>query len=158
MCLLTSAQLAELNRAESKTHKVFVVENAMLFSQICRGKSLVHPLVCTSGQLNEAAWVLLDMLAESGCEIWYAGDFDPEGLGVADRLWQQYPQTHMWHMSPPDYSSAISRIPIGEKRLQQLKALKCPALQETAQLISDEKKAGYQEALLKYYLADMQKV
>lgn len=69
MCLLTSAQLTEMSGAQSPSGKVYVVENQMLFSSLSMHKGLRHPLLCTSGQLREASWVLLDMLAEAGNSI-----------------------------------------------------------------------------------------
>lgn len=157
MCLLTSAQLTELSGAQSPSGKVYVLENQMLFSSLCMHKGLRHPLLCTSRQLKEASWVLLDMLAEAGNSIWYAGDFDPEGLGIAERLWREYPgHVHFWHMSVEDYQRAKSQKAIeSDARLQQLNAIQCPALQATARAIQKEKLAGYQEHLQEYYLQDL---
>ena len=107
--LLTSSQLAELNGAVSPTGRVYLLENQMLFSSLCRKSHLCHPLICTSGQLKEASWQLLDLLAQTNCQFYYAGDFDPEGLLIADRLWKEYgDRVHFWHMDPQDYYKAIS--------------------------------------------------
>ncbi len=76
----------------------------MVFSTLCRQPGIRHPMICTSGQLREASWQLLDLLAASGCSLYYAGDFDPEGLAIADRLWQTYgDRFHLWHMTLQDY-------------------------------------------------------
>ena len=57
-CLLTSSQLGEITGAASPTGRVYLLENQMLFSSLCRKSRLQHPLVCTSGQLKEASWQL----------------------------------------------------------------------------------------------------
>lgn len=157
-CLLTSSQLAEVKGASSPTGRVYLLENQMLFSSLCRQSRLQHPLVCTSGQLKEASWQLLDLLAQTDCLFYYAGDFDPEGLSIADRLWQEYGERmRFWHMEPQDYRWAISEKKIeGEGRLRQLEQIACPALRPTAQAVLAERRAGYQEALAEQYLNDLQ--
>ena len=157
-CLLTSSQLGEITGAASPTGRVYLLENQMLFSSLCRQSGLHHPLVCTSGQLKEASWQLLDLLAQTDCQFYYAGDFDPEGISIADRLWKTYgDRVHFWHMSPQDYRQAISQKKIeGESRLRQLEQIACPALRPTAQVVLAERRAGYQEALAEQYLDDLQ--
>lgn len=157
-CLLTSSQLGEITGAASPTGRVYLLENQMLFSSLCRQSRLHHPLVCTSGQLKGASWQLLDLLAQGNCQLYYAGDFDPEGLSIADRLWQEYGErVHFWHMEPQDYRRAISEKKIeGEGRLHHLEQIACPALRPTAQAVLAERRAGYQEALAEQYLDDLQ--
>lgn len=156
--LLTSSQLAELDGAVSPTGRVYLLENQMLFSSLCRKSHLCHPLICTSGQLKEASWQLLDLLAQTNCQFYYAGDFDPEGLLIADRLWKEYgDRVHFWHMDPQDYYKAISEKQINAERLRQLEQISCPPLQPTAQAILQTKRPGYQEALAEEYLEDLQK-
>ena len=156
-CLLTSSQLGEITGAASPTGRVYLLENQMLFSSLCRQSRLHHPLVCTSGQLKEASWQLLDLLVQTDCRFYYAGDFDPEGLSIADRLWQEYgDRVHFWHMDPQDYRRAISEKKIeGEGRLHQLEQIACPSLRPTARAVLAEKRAGYQEALAEQYLEDL---
>lgn len=158
--MLTSSQLEELTSAVSPTGRAYLLENQMVFSSLCRATGLRHPLICSSGQLKEASWQLLDLLVQSGCTLYYAGDFDPEGLSIADRLWKTYgSQIHMWHMSPDDYQRAISQKQIaGTGRLQQLEAVQCPALRPTAQAILQYRLAGYQEALVSDYLTDLRRI
>lgn len=157
-CLLAASQLAEVNGAASPTGRVYLLENQMLFSSLCRRSRLYHPLVCTSGQPKDASWQLLDLLAQTNCQFYYAGDFDPEGLAIADRLWAEYGErVHFWHMDPQDYRRALSEKRIERaSRLRQLEQIACPALRPTAQAILQEQRAGYQEALAEQYLDDLQ--
>lgn len=155
-CLLTVSQVESLCAAASPTSRVYLVENAMLFSTLCQTGGVRQPVLCTSGQFREASWLLLDMLAASGCELWYAGDFDPEGLGMADRLWREYPgQVRLWHMQPQDYRLARSQVAISEERLRKMEKLSCPELRLLAKQLQTEKMAGYQESLLTAYLSDL---
>lgn len=155
-CLLTASQLDGL-RAESPTGRVYILENQMVFSSLCRRPGIAQPMLCTAGQLRGAAWRLLDLLAESGCELWYAGDFDPEGLGIADRLWQEYGDlVRPWHMEPEDYFAARSETAVeGAARLRQLENIRCPTLRPVAAELARQKRAGYQEALTERYWSDL---
>lgn len=156
-CLLTSSQLMELSGAVSPTGRAYLLENQMVFSTLCRCRGILHPVLCTSGQLREASWQLLDLLSASNCQLYYAGDFDPEGLAIADRLWQKYGDLlHPWHMTLEDYHIALSQKPIASSRIQQLDNIRCPELQPVGHAIAQEQKAGYQEALVGRYLADLQ--
>ncbi|MDD3412347.1 MAG: TIGR02679 domain-containing protein, partial [Eubacteriales bacterium] len=66
-CTLTLTNLLPLTRAESPSGIVYLVENQMVFSQLCDRAAQFHsPLVCTSGQPQVAALRLMDMLAASG--------------------------------------------------------------------------------------------
>lgn len=157
-CLLTLSQLEDLQSASSPTGRVYILENQMVFSTLCRRPGLVQPMICTSGQLKEASWRLLDLLAATGCQFYYAGDFDPEGLGIADHLWQEYGgRVHFWHMSAQDYQAALSHKPISVSRLQQLESIACPSLKPVAGRILQHKAAGYQEALVEQYFQDLKK-
>ena len=156
-CLLTSSQISALGAAFSPTGRVYLLENQMVFSTLCRQPGILHPMICTSGQLREASWQLLDLLAASGCSLYYAGDFDPEGLAIADRLWQTYgDRFHLWHMTLQDYQIALSAKPVSaSSRLSQLEKVQCPFLQPVAQAILHRKRAGYQEALVERYRSDL---
>lgn len=157
LCVLTASQLDKL-KAQSPTGQVYILENQMVFSSLCRWEGIRHPMICTSGQLREASWRLLDLLAASGCSFWYAGDFDPEGLSIADRLWQEYgSRVHMWHMGVEEYRQSQSdHVHLDDSRLTQLSNLRCPALHPLADALLQHRTAGYQEALVDLYLQDLQ--
>jgi len=85
--VLTLSNLSRLTRAERSGKKVFIIENQMVFSQVCEemgGEE--YSVMCTSGQLKTASLFLIDMLIKSGCELYYCGDIAPEGIEIADNL------------------------------------------------------------------------
>ena len=116
-------------------------------------------LICTSGQMKYAGIRLIDMLVMSGCEIFYAGDFDPEGLQIADKLLCRYSsgKVHSWRMTPEDYASIAKGDVISESRLKKLDSIVSDELKETARLLADTKRAGYQELLIAQMSEDMAK-
>ena len=87
------------------------------------------------------------MLAGSGCRIRYSGDFDPEGIQIADRLVLRNKNIRPWRMSPEDYNSIEKSETINEKRLKMLENISDSELKNTAGLILSSKKSAYQELL-----------
>jgi len=152
--------LSSIDKVASPVKKVFVVENPGIFSSLIdTGKSKKPsrpPLICTSGQPRLAAFVLLDLLADSGTEIFYSGDFDPEGLLIAGRLFNRYKNNlKLWHYTIGDYEKCLSRKTISEKRLAMLKNLACGELAPVARHMLEVKRAGYQELLIDDLVADV---
>ncbi len=155
--VLTLSNLSRLTGAESRNKKVFIVENQMVFSHICEkmcGKE--YALMCTSGQLKTASLFLMDMLIKSGCELYYCGDMDPEGVEIADKVAARSPeQIILWRMTVDDYFHSISDEKLTEMRLKKLDKITNIHLQEVAKALKKEKRAGYQEHLLHLMVEDI---
>ena len=113
-------------------------------------------LLCTSGQLRVAAFQVISLLIKSNTKIYYSGDLDPEGINIADRLWQKYGDViQMWRMSPKDYWISLSNEIVQETRLAKTENIKHPLLKQTSKCLQIRKKAGYQENLLERLLEDL---
>ena len=156
-CILTMENLKSVVRAKAIGNKVYVVENEMVFLYLIENiKEKDITLLCTSGQLRVAAFRILTLLIESGAHIYYSGDLDPEGMNIADRLWQRYGDViHLWRMNLEDYETSISNETLNERRIAKLERLKNPILCCTAECVQKERKAGYQENLLENLLGDI---
>lgn len=148
--LVSLSNLNNIVRADSTNKVVYIVENQMLFSQICEEiKDADVSILCTSGQLKIASLLLVDMLCQSNCELYYAGDFDPEGILIADRVIARNPSCiHPWFYRIQDYEKAISKESISDERLKQLQHVSNEELQNIVDCMLHKKRAGYQEALL----------
>lgn len=144
-------------RAEDKS--VYVVENEMVFLYLLEHmKNQEISCLCTSGQLRVVAFQVLDLLIASGVTIYYSGDLDAEGMGIADRLWQKYGESiQLWRMDKQDYKASISKECLSERQLQSLLQLKNPQLQKVAKLLMKDKCAGYQENILELLVSDLMK-
>lgn len=147
--------LNRLDKVSSPTGHVYVVENAGVFSTILdrtegiEGSENRLSLICTYGQLKLAAVMLLDFLAEEGSIIYYSGDFDPEGLSIADRLKQRYKdRLKLWMYTVENYHKSLSGRRIDNSRLKKLEALQDEKLLGIAGEIRKTKLAGYQELIL----------
>ncbi|WP_075366665.1 DUF2399 domain-containing protein [Desulfosporosinus metallidurans] len=107
------------------------------------------PLICTHGQFKLASLLLLDKLAASGTLIYYSGDFDPEGLSMAERLLLRYPgQAKAWHYTLEDYQLSRSDQVLSPQRLKQLDRVSSPELAPPKEKLLKTGLAGYQEGIL----------
>ena len=139
---------------------MFVVENSGVFSSLAdifnqQGLAL-PPLLCTHGQFKLACWAAIERLVAGGCRIWYSGDFDPEGLLMATRLLERYPDAvKLWHYSVEDYMESLSQVSLGSERLAKLSSVHCPPFTDLVQKIREVGRAGYQEGLVEKLAFDM---
>lgn len=156
-CTLSLTNLNNISSAESPSRKAFLIENQMLFSQLCdQAKDFHSPLICTSGQLQVAVLRLLDMLVASGATLHYAGDFDGGGISIAVKLLSRYPNNlHLWHMSADDYERCKSDVSISESSRSLLKSADGTILEPIADFVQEAGCAGYQELLLDRLLSDL---
>lgn len=157
--IVTLGNLSNIQQVYGQCNTIFAVENEMVFSHLVNQlKHFPVSLLCTSGQPKAAAYVLMDLL-EQDTKIYYAGDLDPEGLSIADRLWRKYPgKLVIWRMDKADYLQAISEENISATRIAKMENLSNPTLQQTAQCIREEQLAGYQENLLKEMESDIRQI
>lgn len=158
VCMITMANLSGICKADTNKKIVFVVENPMVFSALTETSIRCGAgLLCTFGQLKLSGIRLVDLLAESRCKIYYAGDFDPEGLQIADKLLCRYPNgsVQSWHMSCHDYRCIEKADDLSQLRLHKLKHIQSEELQEIAELLNREKKSAHQELLISAMQKDM---
>jgi len=148
--------LNSVNSFEFIKGKIFIFENPTVFMEVLRGlENQKASLICTSGQLNTASLMLLDKLFKEGATFYYSGDFDPEGLRIADKLKSRYKDNLiLWRYSAEDYL----RIK-GNKgflgRENKLIKLKSKELIKVKEVMEREKVCGYQELLVKEYVEDI---
>ena len=150
---------------------VFVIENSGVFSAVLdevldqtsdqvSDRPALHirrpPMVCTHGQFKLAAWIILGKLAAGGATLFYSGDFDPEGLQMAQKLMDRFPgSVRPWRYGLQDYRHCMPGTPLPAGRLAKLKAITAPELLLAKEGILAEEKAGYQERLIDALAADI---
>lgn len=136
-------------------HKIWIVENPSVYSILCHNSRSRYACMCMNGQPKLSSLRVLDLLAASGVRVFYAGDFDPEGLLIAQKLKKYYNGTfHYWHMEAEDCRAGMSGVPLSETRLRSLSGITDPALQPAAEVIRKAGCAGYQENLWHRYLVE----
>ncbi len=158
ICLISMANLMEISGADTDGKTVIAVENPMVFTALS-GAAAEYGcgLICTSGQLKTSGIRLLQMLAESGCKILYAGDFDPEGLQIADKILCRFSEydVHVWHMSAEDYNAIEKGDELSEKRLNKLNSVSSVELVPAVNALRSERRAAYQELLVSQMIYDI---
>ncbi|HML34255.1 TIGR02679 family protein [Sporomusa sphaeroides] len=161
--LVTLSQLIPA-RLPPDRKNVYIVENSGVCSTIIdyfTGKSLpLPPLLCTHGNFKLASWAAIDRLIAGDCRLHYSGDFDPEGLLMADRLLSRHPkQVKLWRYSTADYANCLKNTgeitAISESRCKKLTSITSPVLADIVQALRSAKQAGYQEALVATLIQDM---
>lgn len=136
--------------------RVYVVENPAVFQALLKmiKKEKIEKigLVCTNGQLNYSAYLLLDILVSSNVETYYSGDMDPEGLLIADKIKQRYPSIKLWCYDVRHYEISKSKEQAADQRMHMLDALKDEILIRIGKCINENKnRVGYQENMIEEY-------
>lgn len=140
-------------RVSCPGNTIHVVENPSVYAMLCRKWQGTMACMCMNGQPRLSALLLLDLLAEAGVKVFYAGDFDPEGLLIAQKLRQYYSgEFRYWHMSETVYEQSRSDEKISEKRLKMLDRITDEELLKTAEAVRESRLAGYQETVWEIYL------
>lgn len=151
---ITLSTLGKLGRIwpGTRDNRVYVVENPAVFSILVK-KYPCCTAICGNGQPRLATLILMDML-QKHCVFLYAGDFDPEGLLIAQRLKERYGEKlHLWNYRVEWYEKYLSKVILDETRLKKLERIYVRELLEMKKAILREKRAAYQEALVGELLA-----
>ncbi len=130
---------------------VYIVENPAVFSTLIRQWGN-ETILCGNGQIRLATLTLLDLFDDETI-FYYAGDFDPEGLQIAQRLKERYQnRLQLWNYRKEYYEKYKSEVEITERSLRKLDKIYLEELQEMKTALLKEKKAAYQETMLREYL------
>ncbi len=143
--------------------QILVIENPSIFRELMsfiKEQHLNIGIVCSNGQINLCTYQLLDRLVESGCMLYYCGDFDPEGLLIADKLKSRY-KSHLelWQYTKYNFDKAkTSHVNISQRRLTLLQNIQNPILKEIALIVEKESSFAYQEGLVQVYKFEIKKL
>lgn len=136
---------------------VYVVENPSVFSGILDGlEDRRVSMLCSNGQPRLSTLLLMDKLCQKDITIYYAGDYDPEGLQIAVRLKKRYGgRFKYWRYDVDDYLSALSDNEISPGGIKKLKKISDEDIQGLINKMVETGLAGYQETILQIYLEDI---
>ena len=107
-----------------------------------------YSIVIVSGMPNMACYKLLDNI-DDNCNIYYHGDYDPEGLLIAQKLKMRYPKIKLLGYSKDNYFKSYPNNIISSISLSKLNNIVVPELKEIKESIITKRKAGYEENMLK---------
>lgn len=150
--------ICKFKKVSAISNFILIVENPAVFDALHATSVGKLAMICGNGQIRAATLWLLDLLKENGHEFAYCGDFDPEGLLIAQRLKNRLGDSlFFWHYHNSDYEMAKSMQPIANHRLKQLEQITDPSLLTIADILKKEKTAGYQENLIDIYIDSLTK-
>lgn len=156
-CVITMENMRGIREAQPLETRVYIVENEMVFTHLIHHlQDRQYTLLCTSGQPRSVVQLLIPMILKSGAQIYYSGDIDPDGIRIADRLWQKFGAgIQIWRMSPEDYEKSCSGESIGASGSSKLEHIRHPQLKRTAEAVKERRLAGYQENIRQELLRDI---
>ena len=151
--LVPLSVIADWGHVECQDQEIYIVENPAVFAMLCGKWTGKKACMCMNGQPRLSSVLLLDLLAKAGVKVYYAGDFDPEGMLIAQKVRQYYQgETVYWKMSVQEYEKSKSGEMLTPKRLKMLDRIEDAGLLETASAIRACGLAGYQENIWESYL------
>ena len=143
--LLNIQNIITMEYLDTKRKKVFVFENPSILTEIL-SKKMDISVIISGGFPNTSVYLLIDKLIESGNKVYYNGDFDPEGLLIAQKLKEKYQdKLELFCYSSKDYDSCISNKGISSSRLKKLSNVDRKELLEIKELLLNTKQSAYQE-------------
>lgn len=135
--------------------ELYIVENPSVYAKLSRRWKGKKSIMCMNGQPKLSSLVFLDLLKEEKVHLYYAGDFDPEGLLIAQKLQMYYQgEFSYWHMDLEDYLASQSENKLSAKRLASLEKIREPLLKKIVEEMKLCKLAGYQEKIIERYVEE----
>lgn len=162
-----TASLYEMMKVESAKpygdySEIYIVENPSIFSSLVSLLKINDlPLLCTAGHFNLSSIRLLKLLVDNDTTLYYSGDFDPEGLTMAQKLLTSFPgKVRLWRLSEDDYLNGLnqrSKKIEPSQRINQLSQIKHPSLISLAEKMKNYKLAVFQEQILDKLIQDLER-
>jgi uncharacterized protein (TIGR02679 family) len=146
-------EVMKLKEVLAHNNIIYMVENSNLASYLMSeviNNDIKISIVCGNGMLTLATIKFLEVFVNNGGTVFYAGDFDPEGIGIAQRLINRLgDRVNLWCYDLQNYLSSLSSEEISQSRISQLNSLiKHNTLLEISDEMKRYKLAGYQENIL----------
>ena len=130
---------------DTKTKKVYIFENPSILTEII-SKDIDASVIISGGFPNTSVYLLIDALIKTNNHIYYNGDFDPEGLLIADKLKDKYKYNlTLFCYEELDYKNCISKKKIIDSRLSKLSKINSEELFEIRDIILKTNTSAYQE-------------
>lgn len=139
---LNLLNINKMERVRTDNKKVYVFENPSMLMSLM---DLNVSIIITSGMPNISLYTLLQKLDESNIKIYYNGDFDPEGLLIAEKLKIKFPSIELFCYDVIDYDKAKSKEKISASRLKKLDNIKSIELYKIKKELLENKVSAYQE-------------
>lgn len=149
---LSISNMLKIDSFECINDEIFIFENPSVFEQVKLKLEKEKSLICTSGQLNLSSYMILDKISNLK-KIYYAGDFDPEGIDIAYKIKERYKDKVEFLFYTEDiYMDIKSEETINDRRLKIIQNMHCDQLDSLIMAILKNKKSAYQEMIISKYI------
>lgn len=139
---LNLLNINKIDKICTHNKKVYVFENPSMLTSLM---DLNIPIIITSGIPNLSLYTILRKLEKSNTKIYYNGDFDPEGLLIAEKLKLRFSKVELFCYDALDYNNAKSKEKISSCRLKKLDSINAMELQNIKKILLESKTSAYQE-------------
>lgn len=153
--IISLPNLVKMDNIETENDTLLIVENPSFISKI-NDKNLAFSVLITSGNSNFIVYKLLEKMKVS--HIYFNGDFDPEGLLIAQNLKNKFLAIQFIGYTLEYYQNGYSKNSINETRLKKLNSVTDKYLCVMKDLLLKNKVSSYQEASYDKLLEDMNKI
>ena len=150
---ISLANIPYLDSINCVNNKLLVIENPSFISRVI-GRDINYSVIITSGNSNFVVYKILEKIKNT--KIYFNGDFDPEGLVIAENFKRLFDIEFIGYNSDY-YYNGISGNFLNETRLKKLNNVFDNNLCLIKDILLKEKLASYQEANYDKLLVDIER-
>lgn len=143
--ILNINNIINLTKVNSKNNKILILENPSALDYITKIDTN-YGIIIGGGNPNAALYELLDKFKNH--VFLYHGDYDPEGLLIADKLKQKYTNLELILYNEELFEKSKSDKKINPSRIKILDNVSSIQLQEITKMIKKTNTVGYQEKVI----------
>ena len=141
---LNVSNISSLKELYTLNKKVLIVENPSVLKYLV-GKTK-WGIIVTNGNPNLAFYEIMKKF--NNHQFYYNGDFDPEGLLIADKLKSKYANLELIFYDLEHFNKCLSNKEISKQRLKKLNNIVNNDVNIIKSAILETKMVGYQESLI----------
>lgn len=141
--IISLANIHKFNDIYTENNKLLIIENPSFLSKVIN-KKIDYSIIITSGNSNLVTYKLLEKIKNA--KMYFNGDFDPEGLLIAQNLKNRFNSIEFICYNEKFYINGLSNNKIIDSRLKKLNNVLDDDLEIIKNLLLKNKLASYQEA------------
>ena len=151
--ILSAEQFDRIANIIPVSNKIYIVENPSVFLEIVsyiKKKGIEKfSLICSSGELNMSFYLFMDKIEKEEIDIKYSGDFDPEGILIAQKIRKRYKNVKLFCYEKEIYIKRDNRKKLSDISIKKLEKIVDEELKEIAEVININRDGVYPENFLK---------
>lgn len=153
--VINLSNIQKMPTIKTENNILLVVENPSFISRV-NHRNIHYSVIITSGNSNLVVYKLLEKIHNT--KIYFNGDFDPEGLLIAQHFKNQYANVQFIGYNEKYYFNGLSDNHINESRLKKLNSILDSDLNVIKELLIQNRRASYQEGNYDMLLDEIEKI